>query len=533
MKKILSLFFCIFFIVGCSLNEAITEPQSLIDDKPEQFSFFANKGKVETEVFIEGLPQSRTSIVIKDDGSLYGDMFVVWTPPYDEIGIVKMNNNGKLAPAENHAFRLSDDSNPKMDFDDALFVKRYDDLELPNGSYAVYYPYHPYAISGGTVNFNLPKQVQKDNGDAENFGKCSFMYSTSSLDKTVAKTVNDSKKVIPFQHAFAFLDFKISGLSEGTIIYKIEVTGTKELFYQTVELVSSTTDNSIRVSYSNPATTAVLHTGNSGYYFSEGDTYNGWLVIANYGIGSTVQEPVVINIHTNVGIFTVNKDTPFGGFVAGKRYVVNLNGLMNATTPVVTEWIAEAPSRIEGNTIYIYNEKELTWISGVSNGDLPAIKGIPRNFNGFNIELLTNLDLQGVPWVPISGFKGSFEGNYYAISGLLISSSTDHNNIGLFKNNDGIIKNLYLSNPVISVDKNNIGAFVGTNNNNGEVRNCNIVNGGLIEGNTNIGGIVGNNNGIVSHCSIDRFTTVNATKKNGAVGDIVGTGNPHQGIVTN
>ena len=87
--------------------------------------------------------------------------------------------------------------------------------------------------------------------------------------------------------------------------------------------------------------------------------------------------------------------------------------------------------------------------------------------NQYNtIKLTKNIDCTGVTMAPLfdveGGFRGTFDGQGYAISGINIDNAEDHN-VGLFAYLDdtGIIKDLILENGTVSGYE-NVGALVGT-----------------------------------------------------------------------
>lgn len=132
-----------------------------------------------------------------------------------------------------------------------------------------------------------------------------------------------------------------------------------------------------------------------------------------------------------------------------------------------------------------------------------------NNFTGKYIELTNDIDLSSVcsstlgSWTPIEKFDGIFNGNYYRIKNLYISSA-ETKNLGLFLYNSGNIENLMLENlQIISKLQNsaNVSIFIGgiSANNTGNIINCGISNGKIEHTNYNssiyAGGIVGTGSG--------------------------------------
>jgi len=120
-----------------------------------------------------------------------------------------------------------------------------------------------------------------------------------------------------------------------------------------------------------------------------------------------------------------------------------------------------------------------------------------------NFLLMQNTNLSGIEWIPIGDmsnpFEGIFDGQGYVISGLTLTQSHDY--VGLFGYNEGIVKNISLSEVSINVTGNinqliYAGAFVGLNI--GELDNLHIFSGSIsvkvrsgVDG--YLGGVVGYN----------------------------------------
>ena len=99
-------------------------------------------------------------------------------------------------------------------------------------------------------------------------------------------------------------------------------------------------------------------------------------------------------------------------------------------------------------------------------------------------ELKSNIDLDGIEWIPIKSFQGHFNGNGYEISNYKINQSYKDKNkfityIGLFGYNEGVIENLVVINYNMNFKW-----------------ECEYDDAGYI----NIGGIVGENWGQINNC---------------------------------
>ena len=89
--------------------------------------------------------------------------------------------------------------------------------------------------------------------------------------------------------------------------------------------------------------------------------------------------------------------------------------------------------------------------------DLQKLSGSEATY-----QLKNDIDLSGVNWTPIEGFKGTFMGNGYTIKNLKIETSAS--NVGFFSTLTGTVANLNFENAEIKVTgyKKNIGILCGT-----------------------------------------------------------------------
>ena len=191
------------------------------------------------------------------------------------------------------------------------------------------------------------------------------------------------------------------------------------------------------------------------------------------------------------------------------------------------------------NPYQIGKAGELYWFAGLVNGDASVCTGDVSQNKSANAVLTANitvnkdvLNANGQPngegdafrkWTPIGqysskAYSGTFDGQGHTISGLWHWWSTD--DIGLFGNNKGTIKNLgvvdsYLSGHV------NVGGVCGRNG--GSLTNC--YNTGNVRGNETVGGVCGMNSGSLTNC----YNTGNVQGKE-TVGGVCGR-NP--GTITN
>ncbi len=147
------------------------------------------------------------------------------------------------------------------------------------------------------------------------------------------------------------------------------------------------------------------------------------------------------------------------------------------------------------------------------------------NYSNSNVyyKLVADLDLSGEK-IDVGGsgsseaFGGVFDGDDYSIRNFTVKASSfsgEFYNIGIFGQNDGVIKNLVIEDVkvlvdgVIFVDKENVeincGIIAGVNN--GVINNCRVYNSSIrisaqlnqTTSNVNVGGLVGFSNGLIQY----------------------------------
>ncbi|OKQ00370.1 S-layer homology domain-containing protein [Paenibacillus sp. P46E] len=126
-----------------------------------------------------------------------------------------------------------------------------------------------------------------------------------------------------------------------------------------------------------------------------------------------------------------------------------------------------------------------------------------RNYLDKSFKLIADIDLSsyasGEGWIPIGGqgfyeqFEGDFDGNGFKITNLKIDRPSQ-DNIGLFRDNRGIITNVILV--IIGINGElNTGSLAGINNGSGTISNSYAT--GSVSGDTFVGGLVGWNVGTI------------------------------------
>ncbi|WP_291854791.1 GLUG motif-containing protein [Marinilabilia sp.] len=137
-------------------------------------------------------------------------------------------------------------------------------------------------------------------------------------------------------------------------------------------------------------------------------------------------------------------------------------------------------------------------------------------------------------WQPIGEwsnfFTGNFDGDGYAIIGLMINITA--NNAGFFGNTGetSIIKNIYL----IEVDiagGNSTGMIAGYNQ--GTIENVHVS--GTLGGNQDVGGLTGVNTGTIINCSSEGALTATYQNSGGLIGNNVNASvsNSHSNVIVN
>lgn len=165
-------------------------------------------------------------------------------------------------------------------------------------------------------------------------------------------------------------------------------------------------------------------------------------------------------------------------------------------------------------------------------------KLLPESSDGVYFELMADIDLEYNAIDPIGTekhpFKGSFNGNGYSISNIVINGTND-GYAGLFGYNEGVISNIRLANIKIDVKKNGtVGLGLIAGKNSGEISRITLVNGSikavseswagidLANAYFDIGGAVGWNEGTIKRVTIDSISITAEAKGLSVVGIQIG-----------
>lgn len=155
------------------------------------------------------------------------------------------------------------------------------------------------------------------------------------------------------------------------------------------------------------------------------------------------------------------------------------------------------------------------WSDTIVISDVDGLKSIGNDLSA-NYSLGRNINLNGEEWMPLGEFKGSLDGKGYKIYNFTMNTST--NEMGFFKKNSGVIKDIVFSDVSISNANNGVSnTAIVTAVNNGEIsgitlkestvgRSYSIMN--VSHNSIAVGGISGINNGTIKDSSVDIFATI-------------------------
>lgn len=161
-------------------------------------------------------------------------------------------------------------------------------------------------------------------------------------------------------------------------------------------------------------------------------------------------------------------------------------------------------SGTEEDPFLISNLEELVFFASTINEQ-------GKSYTGQYVLLTQDIDATGYAWEPIGNnsnkWTGVFDGGNHTINGLSYGN-TYESYVGFFSYNQGVIKNLNLTNANFA-GNNYVGAIAGynytssnTETANTVIENCSVDNGeqGWVYGNNYVGAITGLNNGTIIDC---------------------------------
>jgi len=148
-------------------------------------------------------------------------------------------------------------------------------------------------------------------------------------------------------------------------------------------------------------------------------------------------------------------------------------------------------SALEGNHYIISTSEQLL-----------NIKKISRSDEVIYYHLLNDIDFTGVTVEPFDDFSGVLDGRNYGVTSGMgykvkgLSISEDDDNVGLFRVNNGEIRNISFNDCSVS-GKNNVGVIAGENS--GIISYCDVT--GSVNADNYGGGIAGVDRGSISDCN--------------------------------
>ncbi len=203
-----------------------------------------------------------------------------------------------------------------------------------------------------------------------------------------------------------------------------------------------------------------------------------------------------------------------------EKLMANNDGEERALSEAITPEAGELYDiTLEDGKGYFYDGT--TYIVTSPEG-LTAVASMVRNGNtDANITLARDIDLTGIEWVPISEYRGIFDGNNHTITGLHVSG---YYRAGLIIYNYGTVQNLTLKDIVIETSS--IAATSGgvAAENEGTVSGCSVTGNITASFCEQTGGVVGSNTGTVIGCSHSEGTLTSGDNTGGVVGLNTGRG---------
>ena len=197
-----------------------------------------------------------------------------------------------------------------------------------------------------------------------------------------------------------------------------------------------------------------------------------------------------------------------------EKLMANNDGEERALSEAITPEAGELYDiTLEDGKGYFYDST--TYIVTSPEG-LTEVASMVRNGNtDANITLARDIDLTGIEWVPISEYRGIFDGNNHTITGLHVSG---YYRAGLISRNYGTVQNLTLKDIVIETSS--IAAAYGgvAAENEGTVSGCSVTGNITASFCEQTGGVVGSNTGTVIGCSHSEGTLTSGYHNGGVVG---------------
>lgn len=233
---------------------------------------------------------------------------------------------------------------------------------------------------------------------------------------------------------------------------------------------------------------------------------------------------------TEIGICWSTSSTPTisdnhaaaAGQTEGTEYVVNNTGLTSGTLYYVRGY-----AKIGNDYYYASNSRKLMLVNSLS--DWNTLASVVNNGTAATVQAFQTANISGVTTVIGNSenkpFKGTYNGQGYAISNVSISGGDHRGLFGVVNSASAVIENVVVASGTVSCTGRNVGAIVGQVNS-GTVRYC--ANYAQVSTTYNdqarIGGIVGwlrSAGGINNH--LEYSINYGAVNGKGYVGGIVGS----------
>ena len=328
----------------------------------------------------------------------------------------------------------------------------------------------------------------------------------------------------------------ITSLKEGTKYY-VRAYAKNAMGYAYSDVASFETISIVKPEISNLIVTNI---GRSTAEASAIIITDGNSAITEYGFcWSTSPEPTIYDNKSsaNMSSMTISatvKDLPALSDVYIRAFATNIKGTgYSETVSVKTSkhdnntWDGSVASSFAGgigtaeNPILIETAAQLKLLANNVNSGTYTYEGV-------SFKLVSNLNMNNINWEPIGinykVFKGNFDGDGCNITNLLVESTHQHNEGGLFGSAESLLCNIIVYGKV-DVD----GYYAGTGGICGElIGQCNnCINHCSVSGNSymGVGGIVGQLSGTITNCAnYGNVSGKYASSSNVHVGGIAGEG---------
>lgn len=419
-----------------------------------------------------------------------------------------------------------------------------------------FYAYYPYENESGnklTVETGGYKSTIKTDQSGLNFAANDILFAKTEKDEGV----NDVE--FEFKHFLSILEFDISfvgymedaGYSLGSVTlsktdgYKM-YNGVSYNYDGTFKSVGEPSNDNFNFKvadnkatlFVNPTDAAADHKQGGKLTFTKSENDDKTYEI---DFSFSPEQGKVHKYPVEVGLYTVTFGTlSIGGWGDGTEVD---NGVLDYAYDIVKN----------GEIYEIYTAAGLQAFGNIVNtGYSSAPDGLNyKNINFTSLsqnasadaQLMKDIDLTGITWIPIKDYAGTFDGNDKTISNLTIDSTETI--VGLFATNNGTIQDFNVSGSVtVTNAESRVGMIAGDNL--GTISNCttsgSVTNNRTGTKDASTGGIVGENgnasnlNATVVLCVNN--ATVNGSQKVGGIvglhnkGYIINCGNSSTGFVT-